>query len=160
MKKKSTFIGRRYPGQHSDRASHPQGSLSHSRRDQRNKALDLANSEPVPDLILLDVMMPGMDGFEVCTRLKADSATREIPVIFLTGQTEVEDETRGFEVGGVDYIHKPFSQAVVKARVQTHLVLRGIREQLASNSSHQERTGNRTADSAIHPATRDARTRT
>src|SRR5271154_4227303 len=80
------------------------------------KALELACSEPVPDLILLDVMMPGMDGFEVCTRLKADPATREIPVIFVTGQTEVEDETRGFEVGGVDYIHKPFSQAVVKAR--------------------------------------------
>jgi phosphoserine phosphatase RsbU/P len=97
------------------------------------KALALANSEPVPDLILLDVMMPGMDGFEVCTRLKADPATREIPVIFLTGQTEIEDETRGFEVGGVDYIHKPFSRAVVKARVHTHLVLRGIQEQL----SHQ-----------------------
>jgi sigma-B regulation protein RsbU (phosphoserine phosphatase) len=95
------------------------------------KALELAASEPVPDLILLDVMMPGMDGFEVCTRLKADPATREIPVIFVTGQTEVEDETRGFEVGGVDYIHKPFSQAVVKARVQTHLMLRGIRDQLA-----------------------------
>jgi len=95
------------------------------------KALDLAGSEPVPDLILLDVMMPGMNGFEVCTRLKADPATREIPVIFVTGQTEVEDETRGFELGGVDYIHKPFSQAVVKARVQTHLMLRGIRDQLA-----------------------------
>jgi serine phosphatase RsbU (regulator of sigma subunit) len=95
------------------------------------KALELANSEPVPDLILLDVMMPGMDGFEVCTRLKAAQTTREIPVIFLTGQTEIEDETRGFEVGGVDYIHKPFSPAVVKARVNTHLVLRGIREQLA-----------------------------
>ena len=95
------------------------------------KALELANTEPLPDLILLDVMMPGMDGFEVCTRLKAAQATREIPVIFLTGQTEIEDETRGFEVGGVDYIHKPFSPAVVKARVNTHLVLRGIREQLA-----------------------------
>jgi len=94
------------------------------------RALELANSEPPPDLILLDVMMPGMDGFEVCTRLKAAAATREIPVIFLTGQTEIEDETRGFEVGGVDYIHKPFSPAVVKARVHTHLVLRGIREQL------------------------------
>src|SRR5271163_4559230 len=95
------------------------------------KALDLAGSEPVPDLILLDVMMPGIDGFEVCTRLKASEATRDIPVIFLTGQTEIEDETRGFEVGGVDYIHKPFSPAVVKARVHTHLVLRGIRERLA-----------------------------
>jgi serine phosphatase RsbU (regulator of sigma subunit) len=95
------------------------------------KALELAASDPAPDLILLDVMMPGIDGFEVCTRLKASEATRDIPVIFLTGQTEIEDETRGFEVGGVDYIHKPFSPAVVKARVHTHLVLRGIREKLA-----------------------------
>jgi len=95
------------------------------------KALELANATPPPDLILLDVMMPEMDGYEVCTRLKRDSQTRDIPVIFLTGQTEIEDETKGFEVGAVDYIHKPFSPAVVKARVQTHLVLRGIREQLA-----------------------------
>ena len=95
------------------------------------KALELAHADPPPDLVLLDVMMPGMDGYEVCRRLKSDTATREIPVIFLTGQTEVEDETKGFEVGAVDYIHKPFSPAVVKARVQTHLVLRGIREQLA-----------------------------
>ena len=94
------------------------------------KALELANATPPPDLILLDVMMPEMDGYEVCTRLKRDSQTRDIPVIFLTGQTEIEDETRGFEVGAVDYIHKPFSPAVVMARVQTHLVLRGIREQL------------------------------
>jgi phosphoserine phosphatase RsbU/P len=95
------------------------------------KALELAKVTPPPDLILLDVMMPEMDGYEVCTHLKLDPATRDIPVIFLTGQTEVEDETRGFEVGAVDYIHKPFSPAVVKARVHTHLVLRGIREQLA-----------------------------
>jgi len=95
------------------------------------KALELVKVTPAPDLILLDVMMPEMDGYEVCTRLKLDPETRDIPVIFLTGQTEVEDETKGFDVGAVDYIHKPFSPAVVKARVQTHLVLRGIREQLA-----------------------------
>ena len=95
------------------------------------KALQLVQVAPPPDLILLDVTMPGMDGFEVCRRLKTDSETRDIPVIFLTGQTEIEDETHGFDVGAVDYIHKPFSPAVVKARVQTHLVLRGIREQLA-----------------------------
>src|SRR5271167_1082882 len=95
------------------------------------KALELASVTPLPDLILLDVMMPEMDGYEVCTRLKSDPETRDIPVIFLTGQTEVEDETKGFDVGAVDYIHKPFSPAVMKARVQTHLVLRGIREQLA-----------------------------
>ena len=95
------------------------------------KALELVGVAPAPDLILLDIMMPGMDGYEVCTRLKGDPGTKDIPVIFLTGQTETADETRGFEVGAVDYIHKPFSPAVVKARVQTHLVLRGIREQLA-----------------------------
>src|SRR5215472_12399743 len=95
------------------------------------KALEIVNAAPRPDLILLDVMMPGMDGYEVCTRLKTDPSTKDIPVIFLTGQTETSDETHGFEVGAVDYIHKPFSPAVVQARVQTHLVLRGIREQLA-----------------------------
>jgi phosphoserine phosphatase RsbU/P len=96
------------------------------------KALELANASPMPDLILLDVMMPDMDGYEVCTRLKAGVCTQDIPVIFLTGQTDIDDETHGFEVGAVDYIHKPFSPAVVKARVHTHLVLRGIREQLAN----------------------------
>ncbi len=94
------------------------------------KALQLATATPPPDLILLDVMMPEMDGYEVCTRLKAAAHTKDIPVIFLTGQTETEDETKGFEVGAVDYIHKPFSPAVMKARVNTHLVLRGMREQL------------------------------
>jgi serine phosphatase RsbU (regulator of sigma subunit) len=95
------------------------------------KALSIAGGEEKPDLILLDVMMPGMDGYEVCRRLKADPATRDIPVIFLTGQTGTDDETRGFEVGAVDYIHKPFSEAVVKARVRTHLMLRAAHEQIA-----------------------------
>jgi len=95
------------------------------------KALELVKTAPRPDLILLDVMMPGMNGYEVCSQLKTDPGTRDIPVIFLTGQTETSDETRGFEVGAVDYIHKPFSPAVVQARVQTHLVLRNVREQLA-----------------------------
>ena len=76
--------------------------------------------------------MPEMDGYEVCSRLKSDANTKDIPVIFLTGQTETADETKGFEVGAVDYIHKPFSPAIVQARVHTHLVLRGIRQQLAS----------------------------
>src|SRR6516164_8648911 len=95
------------------------------------KALALAGAEEKPDLILLDIMMPGMDGYEVCTRLKTDPATREIPVIFLTGQTGAEDETRGFEVGAVDYVHKPFSPAVVRARVRSHILLREARAQLA-----------------------------
>lgn len=95
------------------------------------KALDLVRAKPQPDLILLDVEMPEMDGYEVCGILKATPETRDIPVIFLTGKTETDDETKGFEVGAVDYIHKPFSAAVVKARVRTHLVLREAREQLA-----------------------------
>lgn len=95
------------------------------------KALDLAKAEPHPDLILLDVMMPDMDGYEVCGILKASLEAKDIPVIFLTGKTGADDETKGFKVGAVDYIHKPFSPAVVKARVHTHLVLREAREQLA-----------------------------
>jgi len=95
------------------------------------KALAIASAEEKPDLILLDVMMPGMDGYEVCRRLKANPATQNIPVIFLTGQTGTEDETKGFEVGAVDYIHKPFSAAIVKVRVRLHLMLREAHEQIA-----------------------------
>jgi sigma-B regulation protein RsbU (phosphoserine phosphatase) len=95
------------------------------------KALELVKTEPLPALILLDIEMPGMDGYEVCNRLKADPQTRDIPVIFLTAKTESEDETRGFEVGAVDYVHKPFSPTVVKARVQTHLTLRATSQELA-----------------------------
>jgi sigma-B regulation protein RsbU (phosphoserine phosphatase) len=95
------------------------------------KALELVKIEPLPALILLDIEMPGMDGYEVCNRLKADPQTRDIPVIFLTAKTESEDETRGFEVGAVDYVHKPFSPTVVKARVRTHLTLRATSQELA-----------------------------
>jgi sigma-B regulation protein RsbU (phosphoserine phosphatase) len=95
------------------------------------KALVLVKVKPLPDLILLDVMMPEMDGYEVCGILKATPEARDIPVIFLTGKTDVDDETKGFEVGAVDYIHKPFLAAVVKARVHTHVLLREAREQLA-----------------------------
>jgi phosphoserine phosphatase RsbU/P len=95
------------------------------------KALELARNSPQPELILLDVEMSEMNGYEVCALLKCAPETRDIPVIFLTGKTDVEDETKGFEVGAVDYIHKPFSPAVVKARVHTHLLLRDAREQLS-----------------------------
>jgi serine phosphatase RsbU (regulator of sigma subunit) len=95
------------------------------------KALAIAAADEKPDLILLDVMMPEMDGYEVCRRLKIDPTTREIPVIFLTAQTDAEDETHGFQVGAVDYVHKPFSPAVMIARVHTHLALRETREKLA-----------------------------
>lgn len=99
------------------------------------KALELANVEPSPGLILLDVIMPYMDGYDVCRHLKSDPRTRDIPVIFLTGKTEVGDETRGFEVGAVDYIHKPFSPPIVTARVRTHLMLRDAHETVARQLS-------------------------
>src|SRR5271154_2836479 len=95
------------------------------------KALAIASGDEKPDLILLDIMMPVMDGYEVCRRLKANPETRDIPVIFLTGQTGTDDETRGFEVGGVDYVQKPFSESIVKARVRTHLMLREAHDQIA-----------------------------
>ncbi|MGS0692624.1 HD domain-containing phosphohydrolase [Shewanella sp. 30m-9] len=86
------------------------------------KALALA-AKTTPDLILLDVMMPGMNGYEVCKRLKQDPLTCHIPVIFVTALADVSDETQGFELGAVDYITKPVSAPVVKARVKTHLTL-------------------------------------
>ena len=86
------------------------------------KALELAVETP-PNLILLDIMMPEMDGYEVCRRLKADPRTARIPVIFVTAMNEINDETRGFEVGAVDYITKPISPPVVLARVATHIAL-------------------------------------
>jgi len=86
------------------------------------EALQLA-AEHQPDLILLDVMMPGMTGFDVCTRLKANASTRQIPVIFVTALRDEIDETQGFDVGAVDYITKPITPAVVRARVKTHLSL-------------------------------------
>ena len=88
------------------------------------KALEIANSEDKPDLILLDVMMPEMDGYEVCKELKENTLTADIPVIFVSAKSEVEDEAKGFSLGGVDYIAKPFHLVIVKARVQTHLRLR------------------------------------
>jgi sigma-B regulation protein RsbU (phosphoserine phosphatase) len=92
------------------------------------KALKMAVAEPKPDLILLDVMMPGMDGYEVCRKLKADEQVSHIPIIFVTAKTEVEDETLGFELGAVDYITKPFSIPVVRARVKAHLELKILRD--------------------------------
>jgi signal transduction histidine kinase len=83
-----------------------------------------------PDIILLDVMMPGMDGFETCRHLKAHPATQEIPVIFMTALADVESKVKGFEVGGVDYLPKPFDHREVLARVQTHLALRAANREL------------------------------
>ena len=87
-----------------------------------------------PDLVLLDIMMPEMDGFEVCARLKADPATASIPVIFITAVTETVNKTHGFELGAVDYITKPFHAAEVKARVRTHLALEQMRSELEAHN--------------------------
>lgn len=92
------------------------------------KALDLARSNEAPDLILLDIMMPGMDGYEVCRLLKCDPKTIDIPVIFLTAKSEVQDEQRGLELGAVDYITKPLSPPIVLARIRTHLYLKSVRD--------------------------------
>jgi signal transduction histidine kinase len=83
-----------------------------------------------PDIILLDVMMPGIDGFETCRRLKSDEATRDIPVIFMTALSETFDKLRGFEVGGVDYITKPLQHEEVLARITTHLTIRNLQKEL------------------------------
>ncbi|UCH93048.1 MAG: response regulator, partial [Candidatus Aminicenantes bacterium] len=90
----------------------------------------------LPDLILLDVMMPEMDGFEVCRRLKASEATRDIPVVFLTAKAGIKDIVQGFLAGGVDYVTKPFNSTELLARVQTHIDLKRSREKL--QSAHQE----------------------
>lgn len=87
------------------------------------RALTLATGPNRPDLILLDVVMPGMNGYEVCKKLKLNPLTAAIPIIFLTALTEIDDETLGFEAGAVDYIHKPFSPSIVRARVRTHISL-------------------------------------
>jgi len=92
-------------------------------------ALEAVEENP-PDLILLDIMMPGMDGYEVCQRLKANQKTRKIPVIFVTAKVQVADEIKGFASGAVDYITKPISPPVVKARVETHLKLRNSEQHL------------------------------
>lgn len=103
------------------------------------QALRLADTDPRPDLILLDVLMPAMDGYEVCRRLKRDSATRDIPVIFLTVKSEVADELRGFELGAADYIAKPISPPIVRARVGHHLNLARTRQDLAEQNQMLER---------------------
>ena len=104
------------------------------------KALKIALSASPPDLILLDVMMPGLDGYQVCERLKGDPGTRDIPVIFVSAMDEVEDERRGLELGAVDYIAKPISPALVLARVRTHLALHDRNRELA------RQVGERTAE--------------
>lgn len=102
------------------------------------RALQLAATAPLPDLILLDVMMPQMSGYEVLEQLGAAPETRDIPVIFTTAMTSTEDEQRGLVLGAVDYITKPLRPAIVLARVHTHLELKLARDRLRSSNNHLE----------------------
>jgi putative two-component system response regulator len=104
------------------------------------RALELAHQEK-PDLILLDVMMPGMSGYEVCAALKAHPATASTPVIFVTALTDPDDEVEGFEAGAVDYITKPVSPPIVRARVKTHLSLVRMEELRATRLAIVQRLG-------------------
>lgn len=99
-----------------------------------NDALDIAQREPHPDLILLDVMMPDMDGFEVCRRLKADLRTQKIPVIFATAMSSMSDEEQGLNLGAVDYITKPFVIPIAKARIRNHIRLKQQADRLEALS--------------------------
>ena len=101
-------------------------------------ALDNAFANP-PDLILLDVMMPKIDGFEVCRRLKANPKLADVPVIFITSRTDIEDEERGFSVGASDFIHKPISAPIVTARVKTHIKIKFMLDYLKYENSHLQK---------------------
>ena len=102
------------------------------------KAIRIVNADDPPDLILLDVMMPEMDGYEVCRQLKSNVVTRDIPIIFLTAKAEIEDERRGLELGAVDYITKPISPPIVLARVKTQLSLKASADFLRDKNDFLE----------------------
>jgi len=102
------------------------------------KALAIIESDEPPDLVLLDVMMPGMSGFEVCAKIKANPARRDIPIIFVTALGEGEDERHGLELGAIDYLTKPISPTIVRARVKNHLELKHARSALARHNADLE----------------------
>jgi putative two-component system response regulator len=102
------------------------------------KALKIVASDSPPDLILLDIMMPGMDGYEVCRRLKRDPKTMNIPVIFFSGMSDMEDEKKGLELGAVDYVTKPISMPIVMARVKNHLALSAMHNFLRDKNDFLE----------------------
>lgn len=104
------------------------------------RGLKIAQSDSPPDLILLDLMMPVMDGYEVCKQLKASSKTKDIPIIFLSAATALEMELQGLKLGAVDFIHKPFSSALVLARVATHIELARSRRELIEKNAELEKT--------------------
>lgn len=101
-------------------------------------AVDVAHSAPIPDIILLDIMMPDIDGYEVCRQLKASAITQHIPIIFVTAMTDEDDEAKGFNLGAVDFITKPISPRLVQSRVQNHLLLKKRNDHL--NALVEERT--------------------
>jgi len=105
------------------------------------KALQIVESDDLPDLVLLDIILPGIDGYDVCKKLKADERYKFIPVIFITSQSTEQDEVKGFNAGAVDYITKPFSAPVVKARVKTHLEVKELRGHFKKLSLRDGLTG-------------------
>ena len=117
------------------------------------RALALANSAEPPDLILLDVMMPGMDGYEVCARLKQDPITARIPVLFVSSRDDEEDEARGLSLGAIDYIVKPIRPSIVQARVRNHIELKRSRDLLERLTTQDHLTGisnRRRFDDSLH----------
>src|SRR5262249_34657188 len=102
------------------------------------RALQLAVGQPRPDLILLDIMMPEMDGYEVLEKLQADPRSRDIPVIFVTAMSAAEDEEWGLSLGAVDYITKPLKPSIVLARVRTHMELKQARDRMADQNAYLE----------------------
>jgi PleD family two-component response regulator len=104
------------------------------------EAIDIAQLQK-PDLILLDIVMPEMDGYEVCMRLKADTRTKNIPIIFITAMGQDEDEARGLKIGAIDYITKPIRPLIVQARVRNHLELKSYRDFLENLSGTDGLTG-------------------
>jgi len=120
------------------------------------EALKIALTDQPPDLILLDIMLPDIDGYTVCRYLKNEDKTKDIPIIFITAKSEETDETKGFEYGGVDYIIKPFSIPIVKARVQTHIELKRKRDMLKDMADRLEQL-NQTKNKFLGIAAHDLR---
>ncbi len=113
------------------------------------RGLAIAFSDAPPDLILLDIMMPEIDGYEVCSRLKNDLRTCNIPVIFLTAKTEMEDEKRGLEMGAIDYIFKPISPPIMLARVKNHLLLKEAADFLRDKTAYLDAEVHRRTEEVI-----------
>ncbi|MDM8530914.1 response regulator [Anaerolineales bacterium HSG25] len=106
------------------------------------KAISLAE-QFMPDIILLDIMMPGIDGFETCRRLKVNETTKKIPIIFMTALTDIDSKVKGFEAGGVDYVTKPIELQEVSARITTHLTLYNLQRELEARNRELDTFGHR-----------------